>query len=85
MKITRRKLNRKTQIKLLEIFIAEVVADLWGIQANTSALFYRKILQIIMCHLDQNTIEIFEEHIELDESYFGEARKGKRSLRDLAR
>lgn len=38
-----------------------------------------------MYHLDQNTIEIFEGHIELDESYFGEARKGKRSLRDLVR
>ena len=44
MKTTRRKLDRKTQIKLLEIFIAEIVADLWGIQANTLALFYRKIL-----------------------------------------
>ena len=30
MKISRRKLNRKLQIKLLEILIAEAVADLWG-------------------------------------------------------
>lgn len=82
MKITRCKLNRKTQIRLLEFFIAEVTArtaaDLLGIQPNSAALFYRKIRQIIMFHLDQDAIEVFQGQIELDESYFGGARKGKR-------
>nr|WP_174506052.1 IS1595 family transposase [Acinetobacter sp. Marseille-Q1620] len=82
MKITRCKLNRKIQIKLLEFFIAEVTArtaaDLLGIQPNSAALFYRKIRQIIMYHLDQDAIEVFQGQIELDESYFGGARKGKR-------
>ncbi len=63
MKITRCKLNRKTQIRLLELFIAEVTArtaaDLLGIQPNSAALFYRKIRQIIMFHLDQDAIEVF--------------------------
>ncbi len=46
MKITRCKLSKKTQRKLLEFFIAEVTArtaaDLLGIQANSAALFYKK-------------------------------------------
>ncbi|MEG2723777.1 MAG: IS1595 family transposase, partial [Acinetobacter sp.] len=58
MKITRCKLSKKTQRKLLEFFIAEVTArtaaDLLDIQPNSAALFYRKIRQVIMCHLDQD-------------------------------
>lgn len=82
MKITRCKLNRKIKIRLLEFFIAEVTArtaaNLLGIQPNSAALFYRKIRQIIMFHLDQDAIEVFQGQIELDESYFGGVRKGKR-------
>ncbi len=82
MKITRCKLSKKTQRKLLEFFIAEVTArtaaDLLGIQPNSAALFYRKIRQVIMYHLDQDAIEVFEGQVELDESYFGGVRKGKR-------
>ncbi|OOR88470.1 DDE transposase, partial [Moraxella caviae] len=47
MKITRCKLSRKTQLRLLEFFIAEVTArtaaDLLNIQHNSAALFYHKI------------------------------------------
>ena len=75
MKITKCKLNRKIQIRLLEFFIAEVTArtaaDLLGIQPNSAALFYRKIRHIIMFHLDRDAIEVFQGQIELDESYFG--------------
>lgn len=82
MKITRCKLNKKTQRKLLEFFVAEVTArtaaDLLGIQSNSTALFYKKIREVIMYHLDQDALEVFQEHIELDESYFGGVRKGKR-------
>ena len=82
MKITRCKLSKKTQKKLLEFFIAEVTArtaaDLLDIQPNSAALFYRKIRQVIMCHLDQDATDVFQGQIELDESYFGGTRKGKR-------
>ena len=64
MKITRCKLSKKTQKKLLEFFIAEVTArtaaDLLDIQPNSAALFYRKIRQVIMYHLDQNATEVFQ-------------------------
>ena len=82
MKIINCKLNKKTQRKLLEFFVAEVTArtaaDLLGIQANSAALFYKKVRQVIMLHLDQDAVEIFKGSIELDESYFGGVRKGKR-------
>ncbi|SUT85425.1 Transposase and inactivated derivatives [Actinobacillus ureae] len=82
MKITHCKLKKYIQRRLLEFFVAEVTArtaaDLLGIQANTAALFYHKIRQVIDYHLSLETDEIFEGKIELDESYFGGHRKGKR-------
>ncbi|SSX98648.1 Transposase and inactivated derivatives [Actinobacillus ureae] len=76
------KLKKSIQRRLLEFFVAEVTArkaaDLLGIQANTAALFYHKIRQVIDYHLSLETDEIFEGKIELDESYFGGHRKGKR-------
>ena len=82
MKLTRCKLDRNTQLKLVEFFVAEVTArtaaDLLGIQPNSAALFYRKIREIIMYYLDRNADDIFDGEVELDESYFGGVRKGKR-------
>ena len=82
MKITRCKLSKKTQRKLLEFFVAEVTArtaaNLLDVQPNSVALFYKKVRQVIMYHLDQDAKEVFDGQIELDESYFGDARKGKR-------
>jgi transposase len=82
MKIRRCKILRKTQHKLLEFFVLEVTArsaaDLVGIQANTAALFYHKVRDIIAAHLDMEAEEMLDGEIELDESYFGGERKGKR-------
>ncbi len=82
MKLTHCKLSKNTQRKLLEYFVLEVTArsaaNLLGIQPNSAALFYRKIREIIVYHLELEAHEIFAGHIELDESYFGGVRKGKR-------
>ncbi|MFQ1048670.1 IS1595 family transposase [Avibacterium paragallinarum] len=82
MKITHCKLKKSIQKKLLEFFIAEVTtrtaANLLDIQPNTAALFYHKIRLVIGYHLSLEVNEIFEGEIELDESYFGGHRKGKR-------
>ena len=48
-----------------------------GIQPNSAALFYRKIREVIAYHLEQESHEIFDGVVELDESYFGGVRKGK--------
>jgi len=82
MPLTNCKLRKKQQLRLIECFVLEVTArsaaDLIGIQANTAALFYRKLRQLITDHLAYVEHEIFDGVIELDESYFGGARKGKR-------
>lgn len=82
MKISHCKLTKKTQQKLLEFFVLEVTArsaaNLLGIQANSAALFYQKIREIIAYQLAKESHEIFDGEVELDESYFGGARKGKR-------
>ena len=48
------------------------------INPNSAALFYRKIRQIIDHYLSLEANEIFAGQIELDESYLGGVRKGKR-------
>ena len=82
MKITRCKLSKKVQLRLLEFFTAEVTArtaaDLLNIQPNTAALFYHKMRLVIDYHLSLETDEFFDGEVELDESYFGGVRKGKR-------
>ena len=82
MRLTRCKLSNKIQNKLLEFFVLEVMArsaaDLLDIEANSAALFYHKLRQIIAYHLDIEAQEVFGGEVELDESYFGGARKGKR-------
>jgi transposase len=81
MGLKRCRLRDKDQRKLLEFFVAEVTAraaaDLMGIQVNTAALFYRKIRIVIAEKLEADASEFCGE-IELDESYFGGVRKGKR-------
>ncbi len=82
MKITRCKLLRKQQLRLLDYFVLEVTArsaaDLLGIQPNSAALFYRKLREVIAHHLEQKEHEVFDGAVELDESYFDGVRKGKR-------
>ena len=80
MGIKRCKLGKRQQVRLLECFVLEVTArsaaDLLGMQANTSMLFYRKIRHLIAGKLAETFPERGE--FEVDESYFGGARKGKR-------
>jgi len=70
------------QRRLLEFFVLEVTArsaaDFLEIQPNTAILFYKKIRQVIVHHLALEANEMFDGKIELDESYFGGHRKGKR-------
>ena len=82
MKISHCKLSKKHQRKLLEFFVLQVTArsaaDMLGIQANSAALFYHKIRQVIWAHLELQAEEMLGGEIELDENYFGGHRKGKR-------
>lgn len=80
MSIRRCKLSKKVQLKLLEYFVAEVTArtaaDLAGINYHSAHLFYQKIRQMIVENTHDK--EPFSGEVEVDESYFGGVRKGKR-------
>ena len=82
MKITHCKLKKKAQKELLRFFVLEVTArsaaDILGIHPNSAVLFYRKIRMVISHHLALAADEVFEGPVELDESYFGGRRKGRR-------
>ena len=82
MQITNCKLSKRVQKKLLEFFVLQVTArsaaDILGIHSNSAALFYRKIRTVINYHLALAADEVFEDSVELDESYFGGRRKGRR-------
>ena len=56
------------------------MADILSIQPNSAILFYHKIRQVITYHLDLQADKVFDGAIELDKSYFGGQRKGKRDL-----
>jgi transposase len=68
---------RKYIYFVLEV-TARSAANLLGIQPNSAILFYRKVRQVIAIYLAQEAAEIFNGDIEIDESYFGCVRKGKR-------
>ncbi|MDG6240057.1 IS1595 family transposase [Glaesserella parasuis] len=82
MKITHCKLKKSIQKNLLEFFVLEVTvrsaANLLEINDNSAALFYRKIREVISYHLALEADEVSDGQIELDESYFGGHREGKR-------
>jgi transposase len=73
-------LTEKQQDRLAEFFVAGVTArtaaDLLGVNRKTAAYFYHRLRQIIAQEVDKTSP--LAGHIEVDESYFGGHRKGKR-------
>ena len=76
------RLSRYKQGRLIEHFVsgstARTAALLVGINKPTSAYFYHRLREIIAYELEQESHEVFDGEIEVDESYFGGGRKGKR-------
>ena len=80
--LKRCRLRKEIQSQLIEYFILQVTArsaaDILEIQANSAALFYHKIRLVICDVLSRESDTVSSGEIELDESYFGVVRKGKR-------
>jgi transposase len=76
------RLSEAKQAKLIEHFVAgttaRCAADLVGVNRNTAAYYFQRLRDIIAYQIEQAADEIFEGEIEVDESYFGGTRKGKR-------
>jgi transposase len=73
------RMSVQTQQKLLEHFVAGTTARaaalLVGVQGNTATLFYQRLRRLIASKQDSYAMD---GEVEVDESYFGGVRKGKR-------
>jgi transposase len=81
------KRSENQTLRLCEHFVAgtpaRAAADLVGVNKNTAALFYHRLREIIAARIaDESPIH---GEVELDESYFGGRRKGKRGRGAAAR
>jgi len=76
------RLSRSIQGRLIEHFVAgttaRCAAELVGVNRKTAAFYYQRLREIIAFQMEQESHEVFDGEIELDESYFGGKRKGKR-------
>jgi transposase len=76
------RLSRAIQGRLIEHFVAgttaRCAAELVGVNRKTAAFYYQRLREIIAFQMEQESHEVFDGEIELDESYFGGRRKGKR-------
>ena len=75
-------LSRSIQLELLKYFCAGTTArsaaELTGVNRNTSILFFHKLREVIFDELAASEPGLMGGEIEVDESYFGGRRKGKR-------
>ena len=76
------RLSRIVQRRLIEHFVAgttaRCAASLVGVNVKTSCYYYHRLRVIISQQLEKESEEVFKGEIEVDESYFGGTRKGKR-------
>jgi transposase-like protein len=80
MRISSCRVKEKTQDRLAEFFVGGVTArsaaDLARVNRKTAAYFFHRLRQIIARQLEDHLP--LEGLVEVDESYFGGVRKGKR-------
>ena len=76
------RLSYYKQDRLIEHFIsgstALTAASLCGVNRKTAAFFFLRLREIIVLELEAESEAMFGGEIEVDESYFGGKRKGKR-------
>lgn len=74
------RLSKEKKAKLIEYFVlgstARTAAALAGVNKSTAAYFYHRLRNIIAAMIEDDTP--ISGEIEVDESYFGGKRKGKR-------
>jgi transposase len=74
------RLSASKQARLIEHFVAgttaRAAAELVGVHRNTAASFFTRLRKVICQELEEASP--LEGEVEVDESYFGGVRKGKR-------
>src|ERR1700735_3294464 len=78
----RSRLPTSLQEELVKSFVggttARSAALLTGVNRHTATLFFRKLREVIAQRLNEEAPELLGGEVEVDESYFGGRRKGKR-------
>ena len=76
------RLSQHKQGRLIEHFVAgttaRTAASLCKVHRNTAAYYFLRLRKTIAYELEAETKAMFDGEIEVDESYFGGRRKGKR-------
>ncbi|MFV2033289.1 MAG: IS1595 family transposase [Gammaproteobacteria bacterium] len=76
------RLSHYKQNRLTEHFVsgstARTAASLCGVNRKTAAYFFLRLREIIAYELEGESESMFGGEVEVDESYFGGQRKGKR-------
>ena len=76
------RLSIQKQHQLIEHFVAgttaRCAADLVGVNGKTAAYYYHRLREIIVKQTEAEAVGFVSGEIEVDESYFGGHRKGKR-------
>jgi len=76
------RLSKLKQSRLIEHFVAGTTArcasELVDVNRNTGAYYYHRLRVIISINLEKESADFLSGEIEVDESYFGGHRKGKR-------
>ena len=79
MYVRKSRLSPRQQGKLIDHFVAgstaRAAAEVVGVQANTAIRFFMRLRQLIASKLPSYRLS---GEVEVDESYFGGVRKGKR-------
>ena len=82
MAMRKSRLSGYKQARLIEHFVAgttaRTTASLCGVNRKTAAFYFHRLREIIAFDLDAESEAMFVGEIEVDESYFGGKRKGKR-------
>lgn len=78
----RSRLPASIQLELIKHFVAGATArsaaDLTGVNRHTATLYFHKLREVIAERLEAEAPDFLAGEIEVDESYFGGVRKGKR-------
>lgn len=80
--IRKSRLSHYKQERLTEHFVsgstARTAACLCGVNGKTTAFYFLRLREVIAYELEAESEAIFGGETEVDESYFGGKRKGKR-------
>ena len=76
------RISKHKQGRLVEHFVAGTTARtagaLCGVHRNTAAFYFLRLREIIALEIEAESEALFGGEVEIDESYFGGKRKGKR-------